>query len=153
MGFVLDFGGNAPLPPLFVSVPGTALDGLYGPSAASLAAAVANNSRSGWWLASMTRTRRVLRRIAAPILSSRTRMVAALARSSSRGLQRQRAQPLHQRVGQCGQQQPELVGDEARATGAGAEQIELGFLDAVLGLAALAVQMRRTAAWHRRAGW
>jgi hypothetical protein len=48
---------------LFVIVPGTALDGFYGLSNARRAAAVANNSRSGWWLASITRTRRVLRRI------------------------------------------------------------------------------------------
>jgi hypothetical protein len=50
-------------------------------------------------------------------------------------------QPLHQRVGQRRQQQPELVGDEARATGSGAEQIELRLLDPVLDLAAPAVQM------------
>jgi hypothetical protein len=44
---------------------------------------VANSSRKGWWLANITRTRRVLRRIAAPIFSSRMRMVAAPARCSS----------------------------------------------------------------------
>ena len=77
------FRRAAPLPPLFLSVPGRALDEVYGLSAASRAAAVANKLRSGWWLASMTRTRRVLRRIVAPILSKRTRMVAAPARSSS----------------------------------------------------------------------
>jgi hypothetical protein len=68
----------------------------------------------------------------------------AAARGLTTGLIR--AQPLHQRVGQGGQQQPELVGDEARATRARAEQIELRFLDAVPGLAALAVSARLASA-------
>jgi hypothetical protein len=59
------------------------LGGGCGLSAASRAAALANSSRKGWWLANITRTRRVLRRIAAPIFSSRMRMVAAPARCSS----------------------------------------------------------------------
>ena len=61
-------------------------------------------------------------------------------RVRARCLERELAQPLHQRVGQRGEQQAKLVGREAVAAGTGAEQIELRLLDAVLGLAAGAVQ-------------
>ena len=71
---------TTPLPPLFVNVPGTALDGLYG---ASAFAALAKTARIGWLEASSTRTRRVLRTMAAAIFSSFTRMVAVQARASS----------------------------------------------------------------------
>ena len=52
------FEDRAPLPPLFVIVPGTALDRFYG---ASARAALRKTARSGWCEASNTRTRRVLR--------------------------------------------------------------------------------------------
>src|SRR3546814_13835925 len=65
-----------PLPPLFYNVPGTALFQHYG---AMARAAYANTWRKGWCEASKMRTRRVLRTMAAPILSNRPRMVAALA--------------------------------------------------------------------------
>lgn len=104
--------------------------------------------------------RRVLRRIAAPILSRRTRIVLGavvddnyLGRSAKIVDARHRvplefgahecdsAQPVHQGVGERGQQQPELVGLEPMAARARAEQIELRLLDPVLGLAARAVQL------------
>ena len=54
-------------------------------------------------------------------------------------LQAKSAQVDHQGVGQRRQQQAQLIGLEAMATRAPAEQIELRFLDPVLGLAACAV--------------
>ncbi|ABE45238.1 hypothetical protein Bpro_3328 [Polaromonas sp. JS666] len=71
-----NFGRRAPLPPLFVSVPGTALDEIYG---AKACAAVMKTCLSGCCEASSTRTRRVLRTMAAPILSSLMRIVAVQA--------------------------------------------------------------------------
>jgi hypothetical protein len=59
-------------------------------------------------------------------------MVAVQARGQFGARQGVPAQVDHQRVGQRGQQQPQLVGPEAVAAGAPAEQIELRFLDAVL---------------------
>ncbi|MFN9211410.1 MAG: hypothetical protein ACK6DI_11085 [Betaproteobacteria bacterium] len=59
--------------------------------------------------------------MAAPILSRRTRIVAACARQSGSG-QRQRAQPLDQRVGRRREEQPQLIDCHLVATGAGAEQ-------------------------------
>ena len=47
---------------------------------------------------------------------------------------------MHQRVGERGEHQAQPIGEELVATRPGAEQIELGFLDAVLCLAALAVE-------------
>lgn len=55
----------------------------YGLNAARRAAACTNTARKGSWLAGGTRTRRVLRTTAAPILSSFSRIVAVHARSSS----------------------------------------------------------------------
>lgn len=54
--------------------------------------------------------------------------------------QRDGAQALHQGVGERGEHQAQPVGVELVATGAGAEEIELRFLDAILRLAALAVE-------------
>jgi hypothetical protein len=39
--FLIDFGRSTPKPPLFVNVPGTALDGVYGTPWANRAAASA----------------------------------------------------------------------------------------------------------------
>lgn len=46
------------------------------------------------------------------------------------------AQVDHRGVGECRPQQAQLIGSEYVATGASPEQVELGLLDAVLGLAA-----------------
>lgn len=92
------------------------------------------------------RTRRELRRMAAPILSRFTRMVAAVARASpalagdcpARGWAGPQA--LHQRVRKCGEHQAQPVGEKLLAAGPGSEQVQLCFLDPVLGLATLAIQ-------------
>ena len=62
----LFLGTRPPYPPLFVNVPGAALDGVQGPAALRLRAAVANTSRSGWCEASIRVVRRVLRTLPPP---------------------------------------------------------------------------------------
>ena len=62
----------------------------------------------------------------------------------ARGLgasERQGAQPFHQDVGQAGEHEPELVGGEVVTAGAIGEQPQLRLLDAVLHLAAAAVEL------------
>ena len=54
--------------------------------------------------------------------------------------ERQHSPSLDQGVGQCRQQEAELVGIEVLATGAGGKQTQLRLLDAVLGFTTLAVE-------------
>ena len=134
MGQVLFFADEAPLPPLFVSVPGTALDEVQGAKAcAALRKDAAGDARPA------ARARGGVAHDGRTDLEqphADRRRCGALEFGALEG---ELAQPLHQRVGQRGQQQAQLVGREAVAARAGAEQIELG-LDAVLGLAPGAVQ-------------
>jgi hypothetical protein len=58
-----------------------------------------------------------------------------------RVLERQRPQPLHQGIGQCREQNAELVGIEILAAGAGGKQTQLRFLDAILCFTARAVEL------------
>src|SRR5439155_24381773 len=55
---------------------------------------------------------------------------------------------LHQHIGRCREQDAQLVGPEARAAGATDLQSDLELLDAVLGLAALAVDPLVESAWR-----
>ena len=51
------------------------------------------------------------------------------------------AQTLHQRISECGEHQAQSVGEELVAAGARAEEVKLSLLDAILGLAALAIEI------------
>ena len=74
-------GRTTPLPPLFVSVPGEALGQRYGESSAC--AAAMKTVWCGKAELSITRTRRVLRTITAPIFKSFARSVVARSRANS----------------------------------------------------------------------
>ena len=78
----------------------------------------------------------------APILSSFLRIVAAQTRSSSVACKARRRNCIdHQRTGQRGQQQAELVTLKRVATGAPPKQIEWCLLDPILGFAPKAVEL------------
>ena len=51
------------------------------------------------------------------------------------------AQTLHQCIGECGEHQAQPVGEELVAAGARSEEVKLSFPDAILGLAALAIEI------------
>ncbi len=57
-------------------------------------------------------------------------LVAGLRRARSTSMNGLHLKPLHQRVGECCEQQAKLVGREALAARTGSEEIELRFLEA-----------------------
>lgn len=103
---------------------------------AKMRAAVRQVLRRGWCEAKRMRRRRVLHTTDAPILSSVTRIVAAVARArsvSARAIARRRSP---QRVSEGGKQQAQPVGEKVMAAGTGAQPIELRFLEAIFRFAA-----------------
>ena len=101
---------------------------------------MAQSRCQGWPEAIATVTRRTETRTRAPILSSLRRIVPAGGAGQPGRLQADPPQRRQQHVGHRGEPQPELVGPHGPARGPVGEQIELAFLDAVLHLAAGAVE-------------
>ena len=101
---------------------------------------------SGCAEAMATRMRRTLRVTRAPIFRSFRRMRAA-GGGGELGVRRGRcgAARVTQHVGHGGEPQPQLVGAHGRGAGAVGEEVELALLDAVLHLAAGAVDAARRA--------
>ena len=86
-------------------------------------------------------TRRTLMRTRAPIFSSARRMRAAGGLGELGVGEADAAQRAEQHIGHGGEPQPQLVGAHGGGRGAVGEQIELALLDAVLHLAAGAVDV------------
>ena len=80
-------------------------------------------------------------RTKAPILSSLRRIVPQLALASWCWLEADATQGAEQHIGHRGEPQAELVGPHGGGRGAVGEEVELAFLDAVLHLAAGAVEV------------
>ena len=119
-----------------------ALSGSYQPMALrSRACARANSSCHGQADAMAILIRRTLTRTRAPIFSSFSRMVPQVASANWRVCQADAAQGAEQHIGHRGEPQAELVGAHGRGRGAVGEQVELALLDAVLHLAARAVDL------------
>ena len=85
--------------------------------------------------------RRTLMRTRAPIFSSFSRIVPQLARANWVCARPMRRSAHEQHIGERGKPQPQLVGPHGRGRGAVGEQIELALLDAVLHLAARAIDL------------
>ena len=85
--------------------------------------------------------RRTLMRTRAPILSSLRRMVPQVASAKLGAGEADAAQRAQQHIGHRGEPQAQLVGAHGGGRGAVGEQVELALLDAVLHLAAGAVDL------------
>ena len=87
------------------------------------------------------RTRRTLIVTSAPILNSFSRIVPQVASANWVWANADAAQGAEQDVGHRGEPQPQLIGAHRRRRGAVGEQVDLAFLDAVLHLAAGAIDL------------